>query len=252
MKFKPKISQGFIRHNPFPVFQLWRAARDKISRASSLAWPNNYTNPRIVGAFSAVGMIEALQNCQDCRHGKSNLRGGGENTEVVVGKADARPRKSEYNDDTLASREQRQVNIHAEMAIRALPLAISLTTGRTFQCSIELRRRNGSSDGAPNPSHLRLSDSRASSLMPSIRITVSAWERLSASRSKRAHALTPMRSTEHAGAGDPLIQHRYRSTPAWTNRWASTSGLMVDDARDRRLECFFAQIPSSAPSELPV
>ena len=74
-------------------------------------------------------MIEALQNCQDCRHGKSNLRGGGENTEEVVGKADARPRKSEYNDDTLASREQRQVNIHAEMAIRALPLAISLTTG---------------------------------------------------------------------------------------------------------------------------
>jgi len=57
---------------------------------------------------------------------------------------------------------KRQVNIHAEMAIRALPLAISLTTGRTFQCSIELRRRNGSSDGAPNPSHLRLSDSRAS------------------------------------------------------------------------------------------
>src|SRR5271165_3819897 len=132
-----------------------------ISRASSLAWPNNYTNPRIVGAFSAVGVIEALQNCQDCRHGKSNLRGGGENTEEEVGKADARPRKSEYNDDTLASREQRQVNIHAEMAIRALPLAISLTTGRTFQCSIELRRRNRSSNGAPNPSHLRLSDSRA-------------------------------------------------------------------------------------------
>ena len=81
---------------------------------------------------------------------------------------------------------------------------------------------------------------------------MSAWERLSASRSKRTHALTPMRSTEHAGAGDPLIQHRYRSTPAWTDRWASTSGLMVDDARDRWLECFFAQIPSNAPSELPV
>src|SRR4029077_666036 len=73
-------------------FQLWRAARDKISRASSLVWPNNNTNPRTVGAFSAVGVVEALQNCQDCRHGNPTFAEGARTRRRWWGKADACPR----------------------------------------------------------------------------------------------------------------------------------------------------------------